>query len=58
MGFALGMVASGSLTCFGMWCLVFGGGEREGRVSGWPFRNEEERRAKREKMMMGRKRRG
>ncbi|KAL6717849.1 hypothetical protein ACLMJK_003934 [Lecanora helva] len=58
VGFGLGMVGSGALTCWGIWCLVFGGsGEAGGkeRVSGWPFRNEEERRIKREKMG-GRKR--
>jgi len=49
--FALGMVGSGFLTCFGIWCLMFGGdGGGKERVSGWPFRNEEERRAKKEKM--------
>ena len=54
--FALGMVGSGALGCFGLWCLMFGGGEGgRGKVSGWPFRNEEERRRKKEKMM---KRRG
>lgn len=53
--FALGMMGSGFLSCFGLWCLMFGGGEGRGKVSGWPFRNEEERMRKREKMM---KRRG
>lgn len=53
--FALGMVGSGFLACFGLWCLVFGGeGGGRNRVSGWPFRNEEERRVKGERM--GRKR--
>lgn len=53
--FALGMIGSGVLSSFGLWCLMFGGGEGRGKVSGWPFRNDEERRRKREKMM---KRRG
>lgn len=53
--FALGMTGSGVLSCFGLWCLMFGGGEARGKVSGWPFRNDEERRRKKEKML---KRRG
>ncbi|KAK3176191.1 hypothetical protein OEA41_007514 [Lepraria neglecta] len=49
--FMLAMVGSGFLGCFGVWCLLFGGEESgKSRVSGWPFRNEEERKAKREKM--------
>ncbi len=47
-----GVMGSGFLSCWGVWCLMFaggGGGEGKGRVSGWPFRNEEERRVKREK---------
>ncbi len=49
----LGLSGSGFLTCFGVWCLMFGGDVALGgksRVSGWPFRNEEERRAKKDKM--------
>jgi len=41
------------LGCMGVWCLMFGGeggGSGKERVSGWPFRNEEERRVKREKV--------
>ncbi|KAF6236793.1 hypothetical protein HO173_005084 [Letharia columbiana] len=53
--FALGMTGSGILSCFGLWCLMFGGGDGRGKVSGWPFRNDEERTRKKEKMM---KRRG
>ena len=34
---------------------MFGGGDGRGKVSGWPFRNDEEKRRKKEKMM---KRRG
>ncbi|KAM0803930.1 hypothetical protein BDR22DRAFT_838347 [Usnea florida] len=50
-GFALGLVGSAGLAGFGIWCLVFGGEEGgRGRVSGWPFRNVEERRWKRERM--------
>ena len=50
--FAFGAVGSGGLAAWGVWCLVFGGGGEGGekRVSGWPFRNKEEREAKREKM--------
>lgn len=55
VGFALGMMGSAGLSCFGLWCLMFGGGGGRGKVSGWPFRNEEERRRKRERMM-GRRR--
>ncbi len=53
-----GVVGSGFLACWGVWCLMFaggGGGEGRSRVSGWPFRNEEERRVKRERGV-GRKR--
>ena len=59
--FALGMVGSGGLASWGLWCLVFGGGgegnEGRKRVSGWPFRNEREREVKRERMR-GRGRKG
>ncbi len=51
--FVLGMIGSGFLGCMGVWCLMFGGeggGSGKERVSGWPFRNEEERRVKREKV--------
>lgn len=52
-GLGLGLVGSGVLSCWGVGVLVFGGegggGGGKDRVSGWPFRNEEERRAKREK---------
>ena len=60
--YTIGMFASGTLAAWGGWCLMFAGdgsgGEGRGKVSGWPFRNEEERRRKREKMMarkMGKK---
>ena len=49
----IGMIASGTLAAFGGWCLMFASGadaEGKERVSGWPFRNEEEKRVKREKM--------
>ena len=54
--FVFGAVGSGLLAAWGLWCLVFGGADVGGaggkqRVSGWPFRNREEREAKREKMM-------
>lgn len=52
--FAFGMVGSGFLACWGLYCLIFGGAVEGGgkdRVSGWPFRNRPEREAKREKMM-------
>ena len=51
---ALGMVCSGVLATWGGWCLMFDTGVQAGgrsKVSGWPFRNEEERNRKREKMM-------
>lgn len=53
---AMGMVLSGALAAWGGWCLMFAGdgqGASQGRakVSGWPFRNEEERRRKREKVL-------
>ena len=50
--FALAMVGSGFLACFGLWAMMFGGDDGgKSRVSGWPFRNDEERKAKKEKMM-------
>ena len=54
--FALGVVGSGFLACFGLWAMMFGednGGKS--KVSGWPFRNNEERKAKEEKMMRKRR---
>ena len=53
--FAFGMVGSGGLASWGVLALIFGGGGDDGRgtgkkVSGWPFRNREEREAKAEKM--------
>ncbi len=48
--FAAGMVGSGFMAAWGGWCLMFGGSKGRGKVSGWPFRNEEERRRKAEKM--------
>ena len=48
--FAAGMVGSGFLAAWGGWCLMFGGSDGRGKVSGWPFRNEEERKRKAEKM--------
>lgn len=56
--FALGMIGSGFLTAWGLWCLMFGGGEGRAKVSGWPFRNEEERKRKAEKMAQRRARKG
>lgn len=58
LGLGMGVVGSGGLACWGVGCLVFCGGDDggdgggkggEGRVSGWPFRNVEERRVKGEK---------
>ncbi|KAL2043588.1 hypothetical protein N7G274_003895 [Stereocaulon virgatum] len=49
--FMLAMIGNGFLGCFGLWCLLFGGDDSgKSRVSGWPFRNEEERKAKKERM--------
>ena len=48
--FALAMVGSGFLTCFGVLVLVFGGDDGgKSRVSGWPFRNDVEMKVKDEK---------
>lgn len=49
--FALSCTGSGMLAAMGVWCLLFGGsaGGTKERVSGWPFRNEEVERRKREK---------
>lgn len=49
--FMLAMIGNGFLGCFGLWCLLFGGDDSgKSRVSGWPFRNEEERKVKKERM--------
>ena len=56
--FAAGMVGSGFLAAWGVWCLMFGGSEGRGKVSGWPFRNEEERKRKAEKMAARRGKKG
>ena len=50
--FALAVVGSGFLACFGAWVLLFGGDDGgKSRVSGWPFRNDEEMKVKKEKTM-------
>ena len=50
--FTLAMVGSAFLACFGVWALTFGGDDGgKIRVSGWPFRNHEEMKAKKEKTM-------
>lgn len=56
--FAAGMIGSGFLAAWGGWCLMFGGSEGRGKVSGWPFRNEEERKRKAEKMAARRSKKG
>lgn len=55
---AAGMVGSGFLAAWGGWCLMFGSSDGRGKVSGWPFRNEEERRRKAEKMAARRTKKG
>ena len=46
----LAMMGSGFLTCFGIWVWIFGGDDGgKSRVSGWPFRNDEEMKVKKEK---------
>ena len=50
--FTSAVVGSGFLVCFGVWALTFGGDDGgKIRVSGWPFRNDEEMKAKEEKTM-------
>ena len=44
--FALAMVGSGFLACFGIWIMIFGDDGGKSRVSGWLFRNDEEMKAK------------
>ena len=56
--FAAGMVGSGFMSAWGGWCLMFGGSKGRGKVSGWPFRNEEERKRKAEKMAARRGKKG